>query len=113
MRVFLVVLVVFWVLTAHASSSAQNRATVSEISLEMVQGRVELDRLGRAFKVVLTRDGNAMFEGKANVKLIGKYRGKISEEEFDKLADSLISKKYTQIEDELPVRMSASAELKP
>jgi hypothetical protein len=110
MKVFRVILICCWIITAHGISSAQDSAKISEISLEMVQGRIEFgNRLGRAFKVILSREGTASFEGKANVKLIGKYRGRISKEEFDNLADSLISKKYSQIDNDLPFRMSKAA----
>ena len=88
----------------------QDSAKISEISLEMIQGSLGIGKpLGRAFTISLRRDGTALFECKANVKLIGKYRGKISENAFAQLADFLISRNYLKIKDELPHRISAPA----
>lgn len=113
MRTLLIILVLTPLLMASsnfATSPTQDGSTISEISLEMTQGSIEFGKsLGRAFKIILRRDGTALFEGKANVKLLGKYRGTIPEADFDRLAEFLISKRYDQINDELPQRMTTSA----
>ena len=112
MRTLLLILALMPLITLHASatSSTQEESTITEISLEMAQGSIEFGKsLGRAFKIVLRSDGTALFEGKANVKLLGKYRGTMPVADFDRLANFLISKKYYQINDELPQRMTPSA----
>jgi hypothetical protein len=100
------------VLTAHVAtqgsvpSQTQQDQPITEISLEMVQGEIEIEKpLGRDFTIVLRRDGTAFFEGRANVKLLGKYRGTISETDFNRLSEFLLARRYERISDELPQRI--------
>lgn len=112
LRTLLLILILMPHMTADASAASAARANsaITEISLEMAQGSVEVGKpVGRAFKIVLRRDGTALFEGKANVKLIGKYRGTIPEADFERLAEFLISKRYDRINEELPFRMTPAA----
>lgn len=111
MRIRLLFLVMLLTATPTiATPSNQQGSAITEISLEMAQGSIEIGKpLGRAFRVTLRRDGTALFEGRANVKLIGKYRGTISAADFDALADLLISKRYHRINDELPQRFTPAA----
>jgi hypothetical protein len=96
-------LVLALALAAYARPPRQQKDSVTEISLEMTQiALLEGGSAGRALKVVLRRDGTALFEGKANVKLLGKYRGSISEAEFERLAEFLKSRKYSKIHENLP-----------
>ena len=110
MKVFLLILIVCLTVIAGPTSVRQDSAGISEVTLEMAQGEIDIDRpVGRAFVIILRRDGTASYEGKANVKLIGKFSGQISEEAFDKLASFLISRNYSQIREVLPHRMSPPA----
>lgn len=56
---------------------------ITEVSLEMNPGS---SPSARDFRIVLRSDGTAFYEGKANVKLIGKYEGLFPKDDFAKLA---------------------------
>lgn len=59
MKTLLFILMVGVSVIAHPLPFQQSD-TIAEISLEMVQGSVEIGKpLGRAFKVILQRDGTA------------------------------------------------------
>src|ERR1044072_3066269 len=57
--------------------------------------------LGRSLKVILRRDGTALFEGRANVKLLGSYKGSVSTEEFERLAALLQSRGDSKLRENL------------
>lgn len=104
---FRVVCTVFCVLAlALVGTARQERDSVNEISLEMTQVEtLEGKMLGRSLKVILRRDGTALFEGKANVKLLGSYQGSVSTEEFERLAQFLQSRGYFKLREDLPEYM--------
>lgn len=90
-------------LAAAFSAEGQESDAINEISLEMTQVKtLEGGSLGRALKVVLRRDGTALFEGTAGVKLLGKYKGSVNAEDFERLAEFLKSRKYSKLHDNLP-----------
>lgn len=101
---FRVVCTVFCVLTlALVGTAHQDRDSITEISLEMTQiETLEGQMLGRSLKVILRRDGTALFEGKANVKLLGSYQGSVAPEDFERLAGFLQSHGYFRLRENLP-----------
>src|SRR5687767_9775945 len=72
-------------------SLAFQKNDISEITLEMSPGS---STTSRAFKITLRRDGTAFYHGEANVKLKGKYKGSISEEDFLRLAAFIEERKF-------------------
>jgi hypothetical protein len=101
---FRAVCTVFFVLAlALVGTARQDRDSITEISLEMTQVEtLEGNMLGRSLKVILRRDGTALFEGRANVKLLGSYQGSVSTEEFERLAALLQSRGYSKLRENLP-----------
>jgi hypothetical protein len=96
-------LVLALALVAAARAARQDEDSVTEISLEMTQIEyLDGKKFGRELKVILRRDGAALFEGKANVKLLGKYKGSVPAADFERLAEFLKSRKYSKIHESLP-----------
>lgn len=90
-------------LVAAARAARQGEDSVTEISLEMTQIEwPDGKKFGRALKVILRRDGTALFEGEANVKLLGRYKGSVSVADFERLAEFLKSRKYSKLHEYLP-----------
>jgi hypothetical protein len=90
------------VLSISGSSSSlvipQESGAITEISIEATRGtKSSGETYGRAFKIILRRHGTSSFYGKADVKLIGEYQSTFPREDFDKLADFLADRKYSQI----------------
>ncbi|HYW71663.1 MAG TPA: DUF6438 domain-containing protein [Pyrinomonadaceae bacterium] len=72
-----------FLLMAAVCVSAQTQAGITEITLEMNPGS---SPSARAFRIHLLDDGTGFYTGDANVKLMGKYRGLLAREEFQRLA---------------------------
>lgn len=76
------------------SKSVQPIATsITEISLE----RTECYGPCPTYKLILRKDGTASYIGEANVKRKGKYKGKVFEYYFNRLAALMESHGYTDI----------------
>lgn len=100
MRALLIVIVLSLAaaLCLPSSLTAQEREEINEITLEMTQGIDSSGHYyGRAYKITLRRDGAALYDGKANVKLTGHFQGTIDAAEFQRLSEFLLSQNYSQI----------------
>ena len=62
----------------------QQSQEITEVTLEMNPGS---SPSARNFRIVLRSDGTALYEGKANVKLKGKYQGLLPREDFAQLVN--------------------------
>ncbi|MDX6611138.1 MAG: hypothetical protein QOD75_324 [Blastocatellia bacterium] len=65
------------------SVRSDQSAEITEVTLEMNPGS---STSARDFRIVLRSDGTASYEGRANVKLQGKYQGLFAKEDFAQLA---------------------------
>lgn len=52
------------------------------------------------FSIIIFNDGSVLYEGKANVKNIGKYTAQLSEEEMAKLRKDVDEKKIMSLEED-------------
>jgi len=84
------------------SSTPRTSEAITEVTLEMSPGS---SSTARDFKIVLRNDGTASYEGRANVKLLGKFQGPFPMEDFAKL-EKFINEHHFG---ELTVFASASA----
>src|SRR4051812_36546203 len=66
----------------HVSAASTFGQQVEEVTLEVMPGNFSVIR---KFKITFRRDLIARFNGKHGVSLIGKYHGKITSEDFDRL----------------------------
>lgn len=71
----------------------QDQDQISEITLE----RTRCYGPCPAYKVILRRDGTAIYIGKANVEQMGTYKGTIHRYHFDRLTDLLRSHGYLEL----------------
>lgn len=92
-------------LMVSASLASQKKEAITEITLEMTEGLAN----SCAFRIVLRKDGTAFYHGMANVKLLGKYEGTISKEEFAELADFLTARHFNKIKSTTGTTISATA----
>lgn len=74
---------------------------IDEILLEGLQGSKDYEPFGPGFKIILRRDGTALFSGQAKVKLIGDFQGTISTAEFEQLVSFLVARNYERIPEDL------------
>ena len=91
----LIILGVMSVFTYSVSplKASQENESVSEVTLEMTEGLAN----ARAFKIVLRKDGTALYHGMANVPLIGKYKGSITSDDFNNLVAFLSVRKFNKL----------------
>lgn len=99
MRRFLSILLLSFIAAslpaAHASQNKdESKDEITEIGVEMTPG---YSTSARAFTILLKRDGTASYHGIANMKLLGKFKGTISTEDFDALAQFLKAKNYAKL----------------
>lgn len=101
MHRFLIILGVSCVLVVTASviRASQKEQAITEITLEMKEGFGN----SRAFKIVFREDGTAVYHGIADVPLKGKYKGTISEEEFDELVEFLTVRNFNRLQSTGPL----------
>ncbi|MBW3623914.1 MAG: hypothetical protein KY468_10955 [Armatimonadetes bacterium] len=74
----------------------------TEVTLERQPGFAP----GPAYKIVLRRDGTALYTGHSNADRIGQFRGTISRSEFDRLSSLIQAFKFFSLRD----RYAADAE---
>jgi len=67
---------------------------ITEVTLEMNPGS---SPSARDFRIVLRSDGTALYEGKANVKLLGKYQGLFPKEDFAQLATFIREHHFSEL----------------
>lgn len=100
------VLLVALMTAVSAAPIQNNQPRIDEVVLEGVQGEDNLgDPYGPGFKITFRRDGNALFTGKAKVKLIGNFQGTISGAEFERLLRFMVARNYDRIPED-PINRS-------
>ena len=80
-------------LIGQSKLTEQSGKAISEITLEHIGGF----GIGRQYKVILRRDGTALYIGEASAELKGQYRGKISATDFERLAKMLEAHRYFKL----------------
>jgi hypothetical protein len=114
MKFWLLAALSFGVITLIISSASvcaqQKRDTITEVTLEMVPGSYGS---GREFKITFRQDGSALYHGKANVKLQGKYSGTLSKDEFDQLVKLIEEKNFSELKSTFPSSRSTALASNP
>jgi hypothetical protein len=89
---------------APKTSLAENKRQISEVTLERSGGMV----FRSGYKVVLRKDGRAEYIGETYAKREGKYRGHISKEQFERLAEVIVENDYFSLDDKYHAEVTDS-----
>ena len=81
---------------APKASLAEDKYQISEVTLGRSGGMV----FRSDYKVVLRKDGTAEYVGDEHARREGKYHGRISKEQFQRLAKVIVENDYFSLDDE-------------